>query len=231
MKCAVIGGTGWQGVGVAVRIAYAGHTALIGSRDIEKSKRVAERVPTAFEQPSERFIGMTNEEAAKECDIAFLTVPMDAHLSTLIEMKEHLKGKILIDVTAPVDPKNQIRNLWPPEGSATEQAANVLRNSSEVVGALKNISATALINYKKPSNCDILVIGEDISSKFRVMALLREMGLTSFDAGSGDACRTVEGMTALLIYLNYAYHLRQPGIKISQIDSGLEFIPTDDLFL
>ncbi len=229
MIIAVIGGTGWQGAGVAVRIASAGHTALIGSRNVDRALALAEKLPIALDLPKDLFSAATNEIAADSADMIFVTVPMTAHVETLEAIKPFVKGKIVVDVTAPVDPKNQIENLWPREGSATQQAQAILSGVAEVVGAMKNISATALLNYKKPSNCDILVMGDDLSSKHRVMGLLREMKLNSYDVGSGEVCRTVEGLTSLLIYLNYAYHLRQPGVKIAQIDPGLDFIPTDDL--
>ncbi len=229
MIIAVVGGTGWQGAGVAVRIAAAGHTALIGSRDVERAKSLAEKLPAALDLPAGLFDAATNEDAASRADIVFVTVPMTAHAMTLEAIKPFVIGKIVVDVTAPVNPKNQIENLWPPEGSATQQAQAILKGVADVVGALKNISATALFNYKKPSNCDILIMGEDITSKHRISSLLREMKLNSYDVGSGEICRTVEGLTSLLIYLNYAYHLRQPGVKIAQIDPGLDFIPTDGI--
>jgi len=229
MKIAVVGGTGWQGAGVAVRIAFAGHTAIIGSRNVARASSLAEKLPIALDLPIERFDAATNEDAAAHADIVFVTVPMTAHAETIEAIKPFVKGKIVVDVTAPVDPKNQIVNLWPVEGSATQQAQAILKGVADVVGALKNISATALLNYKKPSNCDVLVIGEDLTAKHKVMGLLREMKLPSYDVGSGDVCRTVEGLTSLLIYLNYAYHLRQPGVKIAQIDPGLDFIPTNEL--
>ena len=229
MLIAVIGGTGWQGAGVAVRIAAAGHTALIGPRNVARASALAEKLPAALDLPIERFDAATNEAAAAKADLVFVTVPMTGHVEALEAIKPHVKGKIVVDVTAPVNPKNQVENLWPREGSATQQAQAILAGVADVVGALKNISATALFNYKKPSNCDILVMGDDLTSKHRVMGLLREMKLNSYDVGSGEVCRTVEGLTSLLIYLNYAYHLRQPGVKIAQIDPGLDFIPTDDL--
>lgn len=171
----------------------------------------------------------TNETAAAKADMIFVTVPMTGHVEAIEAIKPHVRGKIVVDVTAPVDPRNQVENLWPPEGSATQQAQAMLLGIADVVGALKNISATALLNFNKPSNCDVLVVGDDLTAKHRVMALLREMRLPSYDVGSGDVCRTVEGLTSLLIYINFAYHLRQPGVKIAQIDPGLDFIPTDEL--
>jgi len=229
LNCAIIGGTGWQGVGVAIRVASAGHTALIGSRNIERSKHLADRLPGEIGLPAELFVPMTNDEAAHEADIVFVTVPMTAHANTVEQIQPFVQGKIVIDVTAPVNPKDQIANLWPSEGSATQQAQKILDGVAEVVGALKNISAIALMNFRQPVNGDILVIGEDLTSKHKVMGLLREMGLNSYDVGSGDVCRTVEGLTSLLIYLNYAYHLRQPEIKIAEAQPGIGFVPSEEL--
>jgi NADPH-dependent F420 reductase len=229
MTIAVIGGTGWQGAGVAVRIAAAGHKAVIGSRTADRARELAAKLPDAIGLSAELFEGATNEEAARQAEMIFVTVPMTAHVETIHAIKPFAKGKIVVDVTAPVDPRNQIANLWPPEGSATQQAQAILEGVADVVGALKNISATALLNYRMASNCDVLIVGDDLTAKHRVMGLLREMKLASYDVGSGDVCRTVEGLTSMLIYLNYAYHLRQPGVKIAQIDPGLDFIPSNEL--
>ena len=183
-----------------------------------------------MELDPEKLVGMENVEAAHKADMVFITSPMNAHEKVLLLVKEAVQGKIVVDVTAPVNPDNQLENMFPPEGSATQQAQAILGEDVEVVGALKNIAAATLMNYKKKSNCDILVVGDDLTAKQKVMNLFREMGFTSYDVGAGEVCRTVEGLTSLLIYLNYAYHLRQPGIKIDQIDPGLDFIPDDNFF-
>jgi len=226
---AVVGGTGWQGAGVAVRIAAAGHTAIIGSRDPGRAEHLARGLPTFVELPTERFRAATNEVAAAEADMVFITTPITGHREALTAIQPFVKGKIVVDVTAPVNPANQIENLWPPEGSATQEAQAVLSGVADVVGALKNTSATALINHHKSPGSDVLIVGDDLSAKHRVMALLRQMGLPSYDVGSGEVCRTVEGLTALLIYLNYAYHLRQPGVRIAQIEPGLDYLPDESL--
>ncbi|MBT3233191.1 MAG: NADPH-dependent F420 reductase [Calditrichaeota bacterium] len=230
MKCAVVGGTGWQGAGVAVRIASAGHTAIIGSRIPARAESLAKKLPNLTGLDSELFQFSENAEAAKNAEIVFVTAPMNAHEQIVEHIRGSVKGKIVVDVTAPVDPENQIENLWPVEGSATQQAQRILEGEASVVGALKNIAALALLNYKKESPCDILIVGDDLASKHTVIGLLDEMNLTSYDVGSGEVCRTIEGLTSMLIYLNYAYHLRQPGLKVQEIDPGLDFIPDEDLF-
>ena len=102
---------------MAVRIAFAGHTALIGSRDVKRAQHLADRLPAFVGLPAERFVARTNVEAATEAQIIFITVPMTSHVAAIEEIKPFIKGKIIVDVTAPVNPRNQVENLWPPEGS------------------------------------------------------------------------------------------------------------------
>ncbi|MBZ0263932.1 NADPH-dependent F420 reductase [bacterium] len=231
MKCAVVGGTGWQGAGIATRIAYAGNTALIGSRDIKRSQALARGLAKNVGLPEERFIGMTNEDAVKEAEVVFITVPMTGHreilekIAPLVNMEQ-----LIVDVTAPVDPKNQLAFLWPPEGSATEEAQAILGEDIDVVGAFKNVSATCLLNHTMPSNSDILVVGDDLQAKHEATLMIKHMGFTAYDAGNAEAARVVEGMTQVLIYLNYAYHLNQPGIRIEELRPGMEIMPDERLF-
>lgn len=229
MTIGIVGGTGWQGAGVAARVVYAGHTAIIGSRSRERAQYMTEHLPQALGLPPHRFIPGTNAEAAGEGEWVFITLPITAHRAVLTEIRNLVEGKIVVDVTAPVNPRNQLENLWPPEGSALQEAESILGEKVTVVGALKNTSATALLNLSKPVNGDVLVMGRDLAARHRVAALLRQMGLNPYDVGYGDVCRTVEGLTSLLIYVNYAYHIPQPGLKIVPVEPGLSFIPDETL--
>ncbi len=230
MKCAIVGGTGWQGAGIATRVAFAGHTALIGSRDIERSQRLARNLPGTVKLPAERFVGMTNEEAVEAADIVFIVVPMPAHRSTLESIKPYIEEQLVIDVTAPVDPDNQLKLLWPPEGSATEEAQELLGDDVDVVGAFKNVSATMLMNHTMKSNSDIMVCGDDLEAKHRTILLIKEMGFRAYDSGKAEAARVVEGMTQVLIYLAYSYHLNQPGLAIVEMEPGMDIMPDESLF-
>jgi NADPH-dependent F420 reductase len=230
MKCAVVGGTGWQGAGIATRIAKAGHVAVIGSRDPERARRLASKLPPHVGLDPTRFLGAGNVEAVQDSAVVFVTVPITAHRETLGLIRPHVDGKLVIDVTAPVNPKNHLENLWPPEGSATEEAQAILGDDVEVVGAFKSVSATMLLNHTMPANSDVLICGDDLQAKHRVTLLIREMGFTAYDAGKADAGRTVEGLTQMLIFLNYAYHLNQPGIRFVELDRGMKILPDEDLF-
>src|SRR5581483_8189734 len=107
MTIAILGGTGDQGPGLALRWALAGETVIIGSRAKEKAEKVAAELNA--ELGSEKIRGLDNPAAAEAADIAVLTVPYSGHLPTLEAVKTQLKGKILIDVSVPLDPENARR--------------------------------------------------------------------------------------------------------------------------
>ena len=104
MKCAVLGGTGWQGAGVAVRIVSAGHHAIIGSRTLLRAEQLCAKIPVTLNLPETGFSAMTNSEAASTADVIFVVVPINAHRALLEEIKPFVQGKIVVGVTAPVDP-------------------------------------------------------------------------------------------------------------------------------
>ncbi len=232
MRCAVVGGTGWQGAGIATRIAAAGWTAVIGSRDLEKAKILQENLPPFVGLPAERFEAATNIDAVKDAEVVFITVPSTGHRAVLESIKDHLDDEqIIVDVTAPVDPDNHLSEIWPEDGSYTAEAQEVLGDEFLVVGAFKNVSATMLLNHTMPPNCDILICGDDLEAKHQVQLWIKQMGFQAYDIGKVDAAPTMEGLTKLLIFLNYAYHLNQPGIKFQELSPGMQILPDDDLFV
>lgn len=231
MKCAVIGGTGWQGAGIATRIVKAGWTAIIGSRNLENAQILAENLPPHVGLPQEKFQAATNVDAAREADVIFITVPITGHKAVLEVIKPHIdEDKLIIDVTAPVDPENHLKEIWPEAGSATMEAQEMLGDDIDVVGAFKNVSATMLMNHTMDPNCDIMICGDDLQVKHRVTLMIKQMGFTAYDVGKAEDARTMEGMTRVLIFLNYAYHLNQPGLKFVELSKGMKILPDDDLF-
>ncbi|MDP8206336.1 MAG: NAD(P)-binding domain-containing protein [Candidatus Electryonea clarkiae] len=230
MKCAIVGGTGWQGAGIATRIVYAGHTAVIGSRDEKRSKALAKGLPQKVKLPPEKFEGSLNEDAVRNADIVFVTVPMSAHEEILKLIAPLIDEQLVIDVTVPSDPEDQLKLIFPPEGSAIEQAQAILGEDADVVAAFKTVSATMLFNYGMTPNSDILICGDDLEAKHRTTLLIKEMGFTAYDIGTAEAGRIIESLNQTLIFLNYAYHLNQPGIKIVEMDRGMEILPDDSMF-
>jgi 8-hydroxy-5-deazaflavin:NADPH oxidoreductase len=120
MKIAILGGTGQQGPGLALRWAMAGEEVILGSRSQGRAEQVA--LELNAELGDARIRGMENPQAAEAAEIVVLTVPYTAHLSTLESVKAQVQGKIFVDVSVPLDPENPRRMKMPPAGSATEEA-------------------------------------------------------------------------------------------------------------
>src|SRR4030042_493656 len=138
LTLAILGGAGREGGGLAYRWAKAGYHVVIGSRTPDKAERAAAEINERLEQPAVQ--GMENTLAADKCDIAVLSVPYAAHRSTLEGLREPLRGKILIDVTVPIDPQDPTRVQVPPDGSAAQEAQGVLGGEGRVVAAFQNVS-------------------------------------------------------------------------------------------
>ena len=213
MKIAILGGTGEQGPGLALRWARAGEEVIIGSRQREKGERVAKELNQELGQ--ELLKGTDNPTAAAAAEVVVLTVPYSAHVSTLETVKAQLQGKIFVDVSVPLDPDNPRRIMMPPAGSAAEEAQQILGEKVRVVGALQNVSATLLRDMNAPIDCDVLVCGKDKEARETVMRLVERLGTRAIDAGPLESARLIEPITALLIRLNIRYKVHSAGLRIT----------------
>ncbi len=212
---AVIGGTGKEGKGLALRWAHAGCNVIIGSRDRERAVAAAHELNTTLGQSTVRGLG--NADAARECDIAVLSVPYEAHAVTLETIKEAVQGKILVDVTAPLDPDNKRKARRIPEGSAGQAAQHYLGDSVRVVSAFQNVSYTHLSALEEKPECDVLVCGNDKDAKQQVIELAKAAGMIAFDAGPIENSVVAEGLTAVLININIAFKVKHAGIRITGV--------------
>lgn len=217
---AVIGGTGHEGPGLALRWAKSGrYRVIIGSRQQEKAERVAAELNARLGQDLIR--GMLNPEAAAAADIIVLTVPYSAHAPTLESIRAGLRGKILVDVTVPLKPPQVSRVHIPPGGSAAAEAQAMLGGDVCVVAAFQNVGAAHLKDADHPIESDVLVCGDDEEAKAEVIALAQAAGMRGLDAGPLQNAVVVEGLTAVLIGINIRYKARGAGIKITGIDQGV----------
>lgn len=214
MKIAILGGTGEQGPGLALRWAKAGEEVIIGSRQKEKGEKVA--VELNQELGKELIRGTDNVTAAAAADIIVLTVPYSAHVGTIESVKEQCKGKIFVDVSVPLDPDNARRVIMPATGSASEEAQQVLGPDVKVLCALQNISAHLLRDVNTEIDCDVLVCG-DKDARPTVMQLVNKIGggIRAISAGPLEAARQIEPITALLIRLNILNKVHSAGIRIT----------------
>lgn len=208
---AVLGGTGDQGKGLALRFALSGLNVAIGSRQ-------AERASAAAEETGYGCVGGTNEEVAAACDMAIVAVPWSGHAAILAGMQEQLAGKVVVDCVNPLGfDKRGAYALDVPEGSAAEQAQSILTGSA-VVGAFHNVSAVLLLDRTRPTvDTDVLVLGDRREATDAVQALAdRVPGMRGVFAGRLRNSAQIEALTANLISMNRRYKIHA-GIKITDL--------------
>ena len=216
----IIGGTGDQGKGLALRWAMAGYEIIIGSRDASRAEGAALEIDSAAGGGG-RVAGASNAVAAAKAAIVVVTVPMAAQIATLKDIREHLKaGSLVVDVTVPLEPAiggrpGRMIGIW--AGSAAEQCAELTPEGIEVVSAFHNVSASLLSDTHQKVECDVLVCGDSKGAKARVRPLVEAIeGCRFVDAGPLSNSRTVESVTALLIGINIRYKTHA-GLRITGI--------------
>lgn len=212
MVIAILGGTGKEGAGLALRWAKAGHRVIIGSRDPARAaSRAVEMNRLAGRQTVE---GMSNLLAAQAGEVVVLTVPYAGQRALLEEVRGALTGKVVVDTVVPLDPTNPRRYTVPPAGSAAQEAQALLPES-KVVTAFHHIAAHELAELGRPVDSDLLVAGNDKAAKQQVLELGQSMGLRSYDVGGLEQAQTLERLTPLLIGLNIRYKSKRGGIRIT----------------
>ncbi|MBN2471388.1 MAG: NADPH-dependent F420 reductase [Anaerolineae bacterium] len=216
LTVAVLGGTGNEGSGLAARWALQGYRIIIGSRNPEKAEAKASELNDRI--GAEVISGLGNAEAAAAADLVVLSVPYAAHKATLEGVKEQLAGKILVDVTVPLQPP-KVRTVHLPEGqSAALEAQALLGEDVRVVAAFQNISAEHLVDPAYVVECDVLVCGNDTEAKAEVIKLVEAAGMRGYDAGRLQNAIAVESLTPVLIGLNIRYKGKGAGIRITGLD-------------
>ena len=217
MKIALLGGTGPQGSGLALRWALAGVEVVVGSRQQEKGEKIADELNERLAGKGTPIQGMSNGQAVAAVDeFVVLAVPYGGHRPTLESLKDALEGKILLDLVVPLAEDNPKKFVAPPAGSATEEAQEILGKEAKVVGALHNVSAYVLDKVEEPINCDILMCGNNKEAKDKTQALIEKLGVNVYNAGLAVSARAIEHMTAILIRLNIskAVPFKHGGLKL-----------------
>lgn len=204
---AIIGGTGAQGLGLALRLCAAGRPVVIGSRAPDRAARAAEQVRERI--PGAVVEGAGNAEAAAAAALVILSVPFEHTAETVEELRPRLApGQILVSMGVPIasaigDGPSRLLGVW--QGSCAELVAHLAPEGVEVVAALQNVSARRLSALDEPVECDVVVCGAK-GARARVMALCELVpGLRAVNGGPLANARIVESMTALLIGLSVRY--------------------------
>lgn len=215
---AVIGGTGAEGFGLALRWLSAGLRVLIGSRDPNRARAAAERARELL--PSAAVEGLENAEAAAQAGVAVLTVPYAAQVATIKAIRERLRaGAVVVDATVPVGAAvgDRLTHLLTPwSGSAAQQAAAYLPANVSVVSAFHNLAAVALADLRNGVECDALICGDNAEAKSVVAELASKIpGVRPIDAGPLENSRFSESLAALLIALNIRHKVKHSGVRIT----------------
>ena len=217
MTIAIVGGTGPEGSGLALRWAQAGETVIIGSRDAQRALETARKLSEKIGR-GKNISGTENRFACSDAEIVVLTVPFEAHAETLKHIKPSLRaGQILIDTTVPLAASvggKPTRTLGVWQGSAAQQAAELVPEGVLVAAAFHNLAAD-LLKQDGPIDCDVIVCSDDKDAGKRVRELARKIpGVRALDGGKLENARIVEQITAVLIGLNIR-HKGHSGLRIT----------------
>lgn len=220
-KIAIVGGTGSEGYGLALRWARAGLQIVIGSRDEQRALAAAEKLQKEVAGAAQ-ISGAENQQAVSDADVVVLTVPFQAHAATIRHIRDALKpGAILVDASVPLATAiggkvTQTIGVW--DGSAAQQAAASLPAGISVVAAFQNVSAD-LLNDDRVLECDVIICTDDPKAREVVTELVHKIpGLRALDGGALENAHIVEQITALLITLNIRHKSHSAGIRITGLD-------------
>lgn len=213
---AIIGGSGALGHALALRLAAAGHRIVIGSRAAEKAKGTARALAATLGCAT--IDGAANAVAAEAAELVILTVPYEAERRTLLEIRDALVGKILVDTTAPLVPPQVARVQLPDGGSTVAAMQALLGPEVRVVSAFQNVAAAKLARRDTAIEGDVLVCGDDRAARARVIALVAAIGGRGIDAGPIVNSAAAEALTAVLIAINRRYKVPGAGLRIVGLD-------------
>jgi NADPH-dependent F420 reductase len=208
---ALIGGTGALGAAIARRLAKAGESVIVGSRDSSKAATAAAALQAETGRPVQ---GLGNAEAAAAASIIIVTVPFASQEATLADIAAGCRGKIVVDTTVPLMPPKVMRVQLPSEGSAAVRAQKLLGDGVTVVSAFHNVAAHKLAT-DAPVECDVLVFGDERAAREQVLRLVTQCGLRGLHGGALVNSAAAEALTSVLIFLNKTYAVDGAGVRIT----------------
>jgi hypothetical protein len=209
---AILGGTGNLGSALAARLARPRVRVILGSRDADRARAVANNLNGLLGTVAVE--GKLNTDAVREAEYVVIAVPYEGHATILKELAGRLTGKVVIDAVVPL---KKGLPFVPAAGSVLLEAQELLGPDVAVVGALHNISALDLQDANAALG-DVLVCGDNEDAKLKVMTMVEKIGARSFDAGPAATAYVIEGLTGVLVQLNRRYKSKHAGVKIFGID-------------
>jgi 8-hydroxy-5-deazaflavin:NADPH oxidoreductase len=214
MRIGVIGGTGHLGKAIARRLAKAGHDVAIGSRTAEKAQGTAEELG-----------GLSfgaNDAVARDKEVLIVTVPYAAQADTLLQIRDHVGGAIVVDTTVPLVPPKVMRVQLPSAGSAALEAKDILGDSIRFVTAFHSVAAHVLDTDAKV-DCDVLVFGDDVAARDVIIGLCTDMSLRGLSGGALANSAAAEALTSILIYMNKTYAADGAGIRFTRLTKAAPY--------
>jgi NADPH-dependent F420 reductase len=212
MRIDILGGSCREGKGLAYLWAKAGYQIIIGSRSQEKARQTAMELSDRLGIKA-KIEGMLNLNAAKHAEIVVITVPYAAHKNVISSLKDVLRGKLLVDVTVPLNPSSITTVQLPFAGSAAMEAHDILGEEVQITTAFQNISFENLLQ-DGTNKSDVLVTGTSREARGETLKLVAAAGFVGWDAGPLENAFVVEGLTSILIGINKRYHSKTAGIRI-----------------
>ncbi|MCP4164294.1 MAG: NADPH-dependent F420 reductase [Chloroflexi bacterium] len=213
---AVIGGTGAEGSGFALRWAGAGLDVVIGSRSNKKGETVAAELTDKLGGQG-TIRGADNLGACEQADVVVLSVPYESQEGILASIQSGLPGKILVTLVAPLLGEKKGRYVPASGGSAALEAQAQVGDDVTVVAAFQNVGAHHLADFDHVIDCDVLICGGKRADRDIAITLAEAAGMRGVHAGVLQNAAIAEGLTALLISVNAAYKTRSAGIRITGI--------------
>jgi 8-hydroxy-5-deazaflavin:NADPH oxidoreductase len=221
MRIGLVGGTGKEGRGLAMRWARAGHDVVIGSRDAGRATAAAAELAALAGRP----IAGGDNQAAADAPVVVLSVPYAGQAATLEELRGALQGKILLDLVVPLQPPQVTRVHVPAGKAAALEAQALLGPEVKVVGALHHVSSSHLSDLVHPMEGDVLVVGDDEAARAVVIGLCDDLGMRGLDAGPLANAVALEAMTPVLLYMGKRYKRPGLGVTISGLPDGPIALP------
>jgi 8-hydroxy-5-deazaflavin:NADPH oxidoreductase len=215
---AIIGGTGAEGSAIALRLGHADYRVIIGTRDASRGAHICEELNSILGRTALQYA--INAEAARAAEVIILTVPYNAQISIVTELRAALEGKILIDATVPLRPPKVSSVQLPAGGSAVAAVQQMLGDKVRVVSAFQNVAAHKLRQLGADVGCDVFVCGDDAEARAVALALIAKMGLRGLDAGPICNSAAAEALTSILIFLNRKHKVAGSGVRITGLDEA-----------
>jgi 8-hydroxy-5-deazaflavin:NADPH oxidoreductase len=214
-RIAFIGGTGPEGIGLAMRFVKSGNVVFIGSRTEEKAAAAVAQIQEAF--PEGEIYGGFNWEGAAKAEFIFVTVPADGHKDILTELAEHIGDKVVVDCVVPMVFDTDGPHPAPPEAGSSAQEAQLVLPNARVISGFHHVDGKSLQKVDRPMQGDVLICGDDKQAKKNVMGLAEEIEyMRALDAGPLRNSGILESVTAVLITINKQYKAHS-GIHVTGV--------------